>query len=153
MDPEMQPERRGALLMTRLEYGLALLVCVVLALMNFAGIRWLPFVAAFAIIDLAGYLPGALAHRKASGERVGRIYYTLYNTTHSALFGALLVSLWWSWAGGPEWAMLAVPIHLCGDRAIFGNFFKNPREPFEPPAPKRASHIPPDAIGAQRRAS
>ena len=33
---------------------------------------------------------------------------------------------------GPEWALLMLPIHLCGDRAIFGNFLKPFSVPFEP---------------------
>ena len=33
---------------------------------------------------------------------------------------------------GAEWALLVVPIHLCGDRALFGNFLKPFRVPFEP---------------------
>ena len=34
----------------------------------------------------------------------------------------------------PEWALLALPIHLCGDRAIFGNFLKPFGLSFEPVA-------------------
>ena len=33
---------------------------------------------------------------------------------------------------GPEWALLALPIHLFGDRAIFGNFLKPFGLSFEP---------------------
>jgi hypothetical protein len=42
----------------------------------------------------------------------------------------------WAWLSGPEWAMLAVPLHLSIDRGVFGNIFKPVALPFEPvPAP------------------
>jgi hypothetical protein len=40
--------------------------------------------------------------------------------------------VWAVLAGGPEWAMLAVPIHLSGDRGLFGNVYKPVSLPFEP---------------------
>jgi hypothetical protein len=32
----------------------------------------------------------------------------------------------------PEWALLAIPLHLGGDRSLFGNFLKPFSVPFEP---------------------
>ncbi len=40
----------------------------------------------------------------------------------------------WVLAFGWEWALLAIPIHLLGDRALFGNALKPFSVPFEPEA-------------------
>jgi hypothetical protein len=77
----------------------------------------------FAAIDLVGFIPGALAQRLAKGRPISPVFAVLYNTTHSLVANAG-VALAWSLVFGPEWALLAIPIHLCGDRALFGNFFK-----------------------------
>ena len=45
-----------------------------------------------------------------------------------------LVVLAWIWLFGAEWALLAIPIHLFGDRALFGNFLKPFALHFEPEA-------------------
>jgi len=42
------------------------------------------------------------------------------------------VALWALAIGGAEWAMLAVPIHLSGDRGLLGNFSKPASLLFEP---------------------
>jgi hypothetical protein len=104
----------------------------VLALVHWREVAWARFAVAFAIIDLVGYLPGALAYRRAGGGRIAPIYHHLYNTTHSYLVAAAAVGLWALAAGGLEWAMLAVPIHLSGDRGLFGNLYKPVSLPFEP---------------------
>jgi hypothetical protein len=52
---------------------------------------------------------------------------------HSLLTGAVLVGLW-ALLVKPEWALLAVPIHLFGDRALFGNSLKPFGVRFEPAA-------------------
>jgi hypothetical protein len=38
----------------------------------------------------------------------------------------------WCLTIGPGWALLAIPIHLLGDRALFGNSFKPWGTSFEP---------------------
>jgi hypothetical protein len=115
----------------RLEYGLGLVVSVALLIAHLDEVRWLPAIALFAVIDLVGYLPGALAHRRSPDGRIPRIYFVLYNTMHSLVTQGLVV-LAWIWLHGPEWALLAVPIHLFGDRALFGNFLKPFGTRFEP---------------------
>jgi hypothetical protein len=50
---------------------------------------------------------------------------------HSALTGALVATLW-SQLVRREWALLAIPLHLCGDRALFGNIAKPFSIAFEP---------------------
>lgn len=103
----------------------------VLALMHFNDIAWGRFIAAFLVIDLVGYLPGAVAFHRARGGPIARPYYLLYNLTHNYAVTGIAVALWAVANGGPEWAMLAVPIHLSGDRSIFGNFSKPLSLPFE----------------------
>jgi hypothetical protein len=115
----------------RAEYGAALVVAVVLAVLHFGDIRWPVFIALFAYIDVIGYLPGAVAYRRAPDRRIGRHYYVLYNAMHSLLSAGAVAGLWCLLVR-PEWALLALPIHLCGDRALFGNFLKPFGVTFEP---------------------
>jgi hypothetical protein len=115
----------------RAEYALALVVGVVLAVLHLGEIRWLPFIGLFVHIDLIGYLPGAVAFRRAPDGRIPLVYYRLYNVMHSHLSAALVAGVW-CLVVGPEWALLALPIHQCGDRALFGNFQKPYGLSFEP---------------------
>jgi uncharacterized membrane protein YiaA len=98
-------------------------------------IHWGHFIAAFVIIDLVGYIPGAVAFRKSGGKKIDAIYYNLYNFTHSYLICGCAVGLWALALGRLEWAMIAVPIHLSGDRGLFGNTYKPISLPFEPMPP------------------
>jgi hypothetical protein len=116
----------------RLEYLAGLLVAGGLTLGHFGQVRWAVFVLLFAQIDLIGYLPGMVLFRKRKGD-VPAACYVLYNVMHSFLTGALTAAVW-SVVVRPEWALLAIPIHLCGDRALFGNFLKPLCVSFEPEA-------------------
>lgn len=131
MDARNRFESRGTFLLARLENLAALAACVTLAVLHLDEIDWLHFVALFAWIDLIGYIPGAIAYRRTPGGAVGRVYFTLYNLMHSFLFNGLVAIVWCA-AVGPEWALLAIPIHLFGDRALFGNSFKPWGTSFEP---------------------
>ena len=122
---------RSTYRLMRLEALLLLGISSGLALLHLSEIDLLLFAALFVYIDLFGYLPGAVAHHRRTADRIAPIYYYAYNTTHSLLFNALLLVGIWQLSGA-DWAMLAVPIHLFGDRALFGNFFKSPLHPFEP---------------------
>lgn len=115
----------------RLEYALGLAVATVLLLANLGEVRWAAFVALFVYIDLIGYIPGAIAHHRSPTGEVHRAYYVLYNVMHSLVTQGLVV-LAWIWLWGAEWALLALPIHLFGDRALFGNFLKPFALSFEP---------------------
>jgi hypothetical protein len=117
--------------LARLEWLAALAVSVGFAVAHLPGIRWPVFLLLFAVIDLIGYLPGAVAYRRSPTGQIARGYYVAYNVTHSLVTGAALVGLW-ALLVRPEWALLAVPIHLFGDRALFGNSFKPFGVPFEP---------------------
>ena len=115
----------------RAEYGAALIAAVVVALIHLGQIRWPVFVGMFGYIDLIGYLPGAVAYRRAPGGDIRRGFYVLYNSMHSFLSAGVVAGAWCLLVR-PEWALLALPIHLCGDRAIFGNFLKPFGLSFEP---------------------
>jgi hypothetical protein len=124
-------ESRGTYLLMRLEYLAALAVCVALALAHFNEIRGWHFIALFAYIDLIGYIPGAIAYRRSRGGAIARTYFVLYNTLHGFLFNGAVVALY-CLVFGPSWSLLAIPIHLFGDRALFGNIFKPWGISFEP---------------------
>ncbi|MFI9626379.1 hypothetical protein [Streptomyces sp. NPDC052042] len=131
MDHVNRFESRTTFALLRLEYGVALVVCSVLFLLHLSEVRWWPAVLLFVYIDVIGYLPGAVAHRRARGGDIPKVYYVLYNTMHSLVTNAIVVGTW-ALVAGFEWALLAVPIHLCGDRALFGNFLKSFKVRFEP---------------------
>ncbi len=107
------------------------MAAVVLLVQHVDEVRWTAFAALFACFDLIGYLPGAIAWRRAGGRLGTRAYHVLYNTMHSLLTAGVVAAVW-SLTAGPEWALLALPIHLFGDRSIFGNFLKPFGLSFEP---------------------
>ncbi|MEU7476317.1 hypothetical protein AB0A63_10055 [Lentzea sp. NPDC042327] len=117
----------------RAEYGLGLVVAVVLFFWHIGEVRWLPAIGLFLYIDLIGYLPGAVAYHRSADKKIPKVYYVLYNTMHSLVTQGL-VAIAWIVLIGPEWALLALPIHLFGDRALFGNLLKPFVLSFEPVA-------------------
>jgi hypothetical protein len=131
MDTANRFETRTTYRLIRLEYLVGLVVAVALLVVHLGQVRWLPAAGLFVYIDLIGYLPGAIAYHRSASKRIGKVYYVLYNTMHSLVTQALVVGLW-AWLIGWEWALLAIPIHLFGDRALFGNFLKPFAVQFEP---------------------
>ncbi|HUL41852.1 MAG TPA: hypothetical protein VLV32_08105 [Burkholderiales bacterium] len=123
----------------RAEHIAIVIIFVALALAHLKDISWGRFICAFLLIDLIGYLPGAVASRRSRGKPIAPIYYLLYNLTHNYVVAGAAVVLWVLAAGGPEWAMVAVPIHLSGDRGLLGNFSKPLWLPFEPCSPAGAT--------------
>lgn len=117
--------------MLRAEFAVALAVSIGYFLAHITEINWWAAVVLFVYIDLVGYIPGAIAYRRTAGGDISKVYYVLYDVMHSFVTQAAVVGLW-IWIAGPEWALLAIPIHLCGDRALFGNFPKPFAVPFEP---------------------
>lgn len=113
------------------EYLVGLAVSLVLFIVHIGEVRWIPAVLLFVYIDLIGYIPGAIAYRRSPNRRIPKVYYVLYNTMHSLITQGAVVGLW-IWISGPEWALLVIPIHLCADRGVFGNFLKPFALPFEP---------------------
>jgi hypothetical protein len=151
MDKRNRFHTRGTYALMRLEHAGVVVACSVLVLFNIDTLDWVRFLAAFLIIDMVGYLPGAIAFRRRRGAAIAPIYYHLYNVTHSYLTWAAIIAAWALLGGGFEWAMLAIPIHLSGDRGLFGNVFKPRSLPFEPAHPA-AGEIKGD-VSANRRAA
>ncbi|WP_434739576.1 hypothetical protein [Micromonospora sp. SH-82] len=115
----------------RAEYAVGFAVSTVLLAVHWDEVRWLPAIALFLYIDLIGYIPGAIAYHRSKTKRISKVYYVLYNIMHSLITQAAVIGLW-LWFIGPEWALLVIPFHLFGDRALFGNFLKPFGLPFEP---------------------
>jgi hypothetical protein len=134
LDPANRFHTPGTLALERVDYAIGLVVLSALALYHYADVNWVRFAAAFAWIDLLGYLPGLVWYKRSGPERprTPAVYPVLYNLTHSFSANALVVLAWWWIGGGLEWAMLAGPIHLLGDRSLFGNIYKTLGTPFEP---------------------
>ncbi|MBM4255107.1 MAG: hypothetical protein FJ147_04330 [Deltaproteobacteria bacterium] len=119
-------------LWVRAEHLVLSIILSILTLQHRADVAWDRFVVAFVLIDLVGYIPGAIAYRRANGGVIAPLYHHLYNVTHSYLTAGIVCGMWTLLAGAPEWAMLAIPIHLSGDRGLFGNTYKPTSLPFEP---------------------
>ncbi len=117
----------------RLEYLAGLGAAFYFLFTHLSDINWWAFAALFLYIDLIGYIPGAIAYRRSATQRIPKVYYVLYNVMHSLATQAA-VAVVWVWAGGPVWSLLALAIHLFGDRALFGNFLKPFGLSFEPVA-------------------
>ncbi|MFC8307478.1 hypothetical protein ACFUMJ_05435 [Streptomyces olivaceus] len=131
MDAKNRFETKATFALSRLEWLGFLAVSLVLAFQHRTEIRWGVFVLLFTVIDLVGYIPGAIAHRRSPGRRVPRAYYVAYNTMHSLVTAGVIAGAWALFVR-PEWALLALPIHLMGDRALFGNSLKPFGVAFEP---------------------
>ncbi|ACE85756.1 bifunctional lysylphosphatidylglycerol flippase/synthetase MprF [Cellvibrio japonicus] len=123
MDAVNRFETRSTFLLWRLEYSMLLLISLAALFYHWDEIRWIPFLILFWYIDLIGYVPGAIVYRLNNGK-VPPFFYYLYNFTHNYVTAGA-VALLWAVFVGIEWALLAIPIHLFGDRAIFGNSFKS----------------------------
>ncbi len=131
MDNQNLFETQTTYRLLRLEYVAVLFICLGLAIIHYREMRWWVFILLFSYIDLIGYIPGMIAYRLVKGRPLPKIFYILYNSMHSML-SAMLIALLWAWLIQPEWALLAIPIHLSGDRSIFGNFLKPFHVSFEP---------------------
>jgi hypothetical protein len=134
MDTKNRFHTDSTYLLERLEHLLIVVVGSVLVLWHWHEVSWLRFVLAFAILDIVGYIPGTIVYHRQHGGKIPAIYHYLYNFTHSYLTAAAVFAVWMWAIGGVEWAMLAMPIHLSGDRGVFGNFYKPMGLPFEPVA-------------------
>jgi hypothetical protein len=131
MDKFNRSHSNGTYWLMRAEHLAVVAVCLLLAMVHIHELRVWYFAAAFAVIDLVGYVPGLVASLRRTRRSIDPMYHYLYNVAHSYLIWGAII-LVWSACSGWEWAMLAVPIHLSGDRGIFGNVFKPVDRPFEP---------------------
>lgn len=121
--------------LTRLDYAALTIFFSVLVLLHLGELRWGPFLLAFWWIDLVGTIPAYYVYYlRRSGEHrtIHPAFYYLYNTAHSVVTNLIITLVWYYLHGGWEWAMLAAPIHLCGDRSLFGNTYKPLGLSFEP---------------------
>jgi hypothetical protein len=133
VDGKNRFETKNTYAVARAEWLMGLLASVALAIYHIGEINWFVFVGLFVVIDVIGYIPGAIAfHRSPDGD-ISKGYYVAYNVMHSLLTSGA-IALVWSLVFGPEWALLALPIHLLGDRGLFGNTMKPFGVPFEPEA-------------------
>ncbi len=121
--------------LVRAEQLVMLLGVIGLVVAHWDEVRWLHFTLAFLWSDLIGTFPGMYWHYKrttAENRKIPAAFYALYNFCHSFLSVAAVTAAWYALTGRFEWAMLAMPIHLLGDRAIFGNIYKTTGLEFEP---------------------
>lgn len=121
--------------LVRLDWLVVGLVPLVLLIVHWREVNWPAFALAFAAPDLLGTFPGLyFYYGRRSGARrsIPAIIHKLYNFGHSFAVTGAVCLLWYLIAGQWEWAMLAFPIHLAGDRSIFGNIYKPLGTAFEP---------------------
>ena len=131
MDLKNPLHTSGTYRLARAEQLAVMFLCAGLLLWHRGEVSWTRAAIAFVIIDVVGYLPGAIAYRRSKGRPIPAVYHHLYNFAHTYLVVGTATAVW-AWLSGPEWAMLAVPLHLSGDRGLFGNLFKPVGLPFEP---------------------
>jgi hypothetical protein len=131
VDSHNRFETKATARLLRLEWVMGLVICVTLAIIHIGSINWPVFIGFFVVIDLIGYVPGAIAYRRSPNHVISKKYYLAYNTMHSLLTAGAMAGIWML-AVRPEWALLAIPIHLFGDRGLFGNSLKPFNVKFEP---------------------
>ncbi len=131
MDSHNRFETKTTATLLRTEWLAGLVACSVLAIMHIRSIDWAVFAGFFVIIDAIGYIPGAIAYRRSPDHQIHQGYYVAYNTMHSLVTGGAMSGIW-CLAVRPEWALMAIPIHLLGDRGLFGNTTKPFGVSFEP---------------------
>lgn len=122
---------RTTALNARAEYGLGFIACVWLMLANWSELDLWLALALFAYMDVIGTIPGLLAYRLSPDGQVPRVYYVLYDVLHSA-FTQGLVTIAFIQLFGWQWALLAIPAHICADRSIFNNYPKPFGVAFDP---------------------
>lgn len=131
MDAQNYFDTRTTYSLVRAEYTVALAACVVLAVVHIDRIEWIPALVLFFSIDIIGYLPGAMYCRIRGTNHPPRRFYVMYNVMHSGLTQGAVAGVWML-VCGPQWTLLAIPIHVFADRGLFGNQMKVFSTPFEP---------------------
>jgi hypothetical protein len=131
MDAKNTFETTTTAKLARLEWLGFLVLAAILTITHWSAINWPLFIGLFLIIDVIGYLPGMIAYRRSVDGSVAKTFYLLYNSMHCLFTWTVILSVA-TVLFGWQWAMLAVPLHLLGDRALFGNSLKPFGVPFEP---------------------
>lgn len=123
--------------LVRLDWAFIGAVPLALVVLHWREVVWSHFTWAFLFPDLISVVPGLyFYYGRRSGPRrsIPGVIHKLYNFGHSFATAAAICALWWIAVGHFEWAMLSFPIHLCGDRSLFGNTYKPLGLSFEPVA-------------------
>ena len=121
--------------LVRIDWGIIMVIAFVLLMMHWREVYWWRFTWAFLLPDVIATFPGLyLYYSKPAGtpRAIPLSIHFLYNVGHSFAGVAILSGIWWLITGHLEWAMLAFPIHLGGDRSLFGNIYKPFGTAFEP---------------------
>jgi hypothetical protein len=135
MDKHNTFHTRGTFALIRLDWAVLMFFAFALLLWQWRAVNWGRFTIAFLLPDLIGTVPGLYwyyARRSGEHRSIPAIIHKLYNFGHCFATVAVWCGIWWWFTGRPEWAMLAFPIHLAGDRSIFGNTYKPLGTAFEP---------------------
>jgi hypothetical protein len=121
--------------LVRLDWLIIAVIPFILVVQHHTEVNWGRFTWAFLFPDLIATFPGLYFYyaRRSGGHRsIPSIFHKLYNFGHSFAGIALFCAIWWLFTHHLEWAMLAFPIHLAGDRSVFGNIYKPLGTAFEP---------------------
>src|SRR4051812_6865188 len=86
----------------RAEHLALLAIMTGLFLWHARDVNWWRAVPAFLMIDLVGYIPGAIMFRRSKNGQVSRWYHNAYNITHTYLVSGTGVALWAYANGGFE---------------------------------------------------
>ncbi|WP_280272614.1 hypothetical protein [Nocardia wallacei] len=121
----------ATVLHARLEYGFGFTACTILMLLNWNHLDVWHAVVFFGYIDLLGTLPGMWAFRRSPDGNIPRALFVLYNVMHSAVTQGVVIIAYLVFFGW-EWALLAIPAHICADRSVFNNYPKPYGLAFEP---------------------
>ena len=121
--------------LVRIDWLIIALIPLALVILHWREVHWWRFTWAFAFPDLIATIPGLyIYYGRRSGDHrsIPTIIHQLYNFGHSFAGITLFCAIWWLFTRQLEWAMLAFPIHLAGDRSVFGNIYKPFGTAFEP---------------------
>jgi hypothetical protein len=123
--------------LVRIDWAVLMTIGLALVAIHWREVHWWLFLAAFALPDVIGTFPGLyFYYRKANSNGSRRsippVIHQLYNFGHCFATIAAFCAVWYLVTGQLEWAMLAFPIHLAGDRSVFGNTYKPFGTAFEP---------------------
>ena len=121
--------------LVRIDWAVLMTIGLVLTWLHWREIHWWRFLWAFALPDLIGTFPGLYYYygrRSGPHRSIPTFIHQLYNFGHCFAGIALFCAVWYLITGQLEWAMLAFPIHLAGDRSVFGNTYKPFGTAFEP---------------------
>jgi lysylphosphatidylglycerol synthetase-like protein (DUF2156 family) len=134
MDAKNPVHTPGSYTLMRAEHVAVVCGCVVLSVVHAAEINWWRYAAAFWIIDIIGYIPGAIAYGRGRDRSLPlpAAYHIIYDVMHTYLTVGTGLAIWAYAIGGFEWSMLGAILHLSVDRGVFGNVFKPRIFSFEP---------------------